>query len=242
MRRGTRGPWLRRAACRSGTRACSWRRRRWPRLWSISTKTRRRCATCAPSSRKSAATPCSRPIYRTARRRCRMNNRVDIAAGGGAGLRLEKGRLLRVIDPHGGQSGDLVAFSADGGERLSNGRTFDYGGKLYLSTGDVLWSDRSNPMLTIVADDVGRHDFLYASCSLEMYRLQHGVTGYHANCHDSLCTALRDLGLEARPLPTAFNLFMAVEISPDGKLSFLPPRSKPGDSLVVRAEMDLAIA
>lgn len=171
-----------------------------------------------------------------------MADMIIVPAGGGTGLRLARGQQLRVIDPEGGQSGDLMAFSADGGERLSNGRTFDYGGKVYLSTGDVLWSDLSNPMLTIVADDVGRHDFLYASCTLEMYRMQYGVTGYHANCHDSLCTALRELGIEARPLPTAFNFFMAVEISPEGKLSFLPPRSKAGDSFVVRAEMDLAIA
>ena len=171
-----------------------------------------------------------------------MSDRIIVPAGGGAGLRLARGQSLRIVDPEGGQSGDLMAFSADGRERLSNGRTFDYGGKVYLSTGDALWSDLSNPMLTIVADDVGRHDFLYASCSLEMYRRQHGVTGYHANCHDSLCRALHDLGIEARPLPTAFNLFMAVEISPEGKLSFLPPKSKAGDSLVVRAEMDLAIA
>jgi uncharacterized protein YcgI (DUF1989 family) len=171
-----------------------------------------------------------------------MGERIDIAAGSGAGLRLARGQRLRIIDPNGGQTGDLVAFSADGGERLSNGRTFDYGGKVYLSTGDVLWSDRSNRMLTIVSDDVGRHDFLYASCSLEMYRLQYGVTGYHANCHDNLCAALEGLGVRARPLPTAFNFFMAVDISPDGKLSFLPPRSKGGDSIVVRAEMDLVVA
>src|SRR4029078_3815031 len=79
-------------------------------------------------------------------------------------------------------------------------------------------------------------------CSLEMYRRQHGVAGYHANCHDSLCRAMHDLGLDSGPLPPALNLFMAVEISPEGKLSFLPPRSKAGDSIVVRAEMDLAIA
>ena len=88
-----------------------------------------------------------------------MVKRQIVPAGGGAGLRLKRGEQLRVIDPEGGQSGDLVAFSQDGRERLSNGRTFDYGGKIYVSTGDVLWSDRSNPMLTIVADQVGRHDF-----------------------------------------------------------------------------------
>ena len=165
-----------------------------------------------------------------------------IPAAGGAGLHLKRGERLRIIDPQGGQSGDLVAFSQDGRQRLSNGRTFDYNGKIYLSTDDVLWSDRSEPMLTIVADDVGRHDFLYSPCSLEMYRIQYGATGYHANCHDNLCAELRKLGIVPDPLPTAFNFFMNVEVQPDGRLVFAPPLSRAGGSLVVRAEMDLAVA
>jgi hypothetical protein len=100
-----------------------------------------------------------------------MPEKFFVPAGGGAGLRLEHGECLRVIDIEGGQTGDLVAFSADGKQRLNSGRTFDYGGKIYVSTGDVLWSDRSKPMLTIVADDVGKHALLYSPCSLEMYRL-----------------------------------------------------------------------
>lgn len=165
-----------------------------------------------------------------------------IPAGSAVGLRLQRGELLRITDPHGGQSGDLVAFSQDGRQRLSNGRTFDYGGKIYCSTGDALWSDRSERMLTIVADDVGRHDFLYAPCSLEMYRLQYGVTEYHANCHDNLCAELRKLGMAPEPLTTAFNFFMNVDVRPDGRLTFAPPQSRAGDSLLVRAEMDLVIA
>jgi uncharacterized protein YcgI (DUF1989 family) len=168
--------------------------------------------------------------------------RQVIPAGGGAGLRLKRGQHLRIIDPEGGQSGDLLAFSPDGRERLSNGRTFDYGGKIYVSTGDVLWSDLSNPMLTIVADEVGRHDFLYAPCSLEMYRIQYQVTGYRANCYDNLTASLRELGLEPGSLPTALNFFMCVDVVEGGRLVFAPPRSRAGDSMVLRAEMDLAIA
>jgi uncharacterized protein YcgI (DUF1989 family) len=165
-----------------------------------------------------------------------------IPAGQGAGLRLKRGEQLRVIDPEGGQSGDLIAFSHDGRERLSNGRTFDYGGKIYVSTGDVLWSDRSSPMLTIVTDEVGRHDFLYSACSPEMYRLQYGITEYHANCTDNLCSALHTLGIEPAPLPTPLNLFMNVDVVEGGRLVFSPPKSRAGDSIVLRAEMDLAIA
>jgi uncharacterized protein YcgI (DUF1989 family) len=171
-----------------------------------------------------------------------MNSHKIIPAGGGAGFVLKQGERIRVIDPDGGQSGDLAAFSTDGAQRLSNGRTFDYGGKLFLSTGDVLWSDRSNPLLTIVADDVGRHDFLYAPCSLEMYRKQYGVTGYHANCHDNLCSALRGQGIEPAPMTIAFNLFMNVEVQPDGRLTFAPSKSRAGDSITLRAEMDLVVA
>jgi len=171
-----------------------------------------------------------------------MAKRQIVPAAGGAGLRLARGEHLRIIDLEGGQTGDLMAFSQDGRERLSNGRTFDYGGKIYLSTGDVLWSDRSNPMLTIVEDQVGRHDFLYSPCSLEMYRIQYGVTCYHANCHDNLLAALRELGIEPDSLPTAFNFFMNVDVLPDGRLKFAPPKCRAGDSMVLRAEMDLAIA
>ena len=128
-----------------------------------------------------------------------------VPAAGGVGLRLQRGERLRIIDPVGGQSGDLMAYAADGSERLSNGRSFDYGGKIYLSTGDVLWSDRSSPMLTIVADEVGRHDFLYAPCSLEMYRMQYGVTDYHPNCHDNLrrrCASWGSSRIPCRPPST----------------------------------------
>jgi uncharacterized protein YcgI (DUF1989 family) len=171
-----------------------------------------------------------------------MPNCTLIPAGCGAGLRLLKGQHLRIIDPEGGQSGDLLAFSTDGQDRLSNGRTFDYGGKAYLSTGDVLWSHRSQKMLTITGDEVGAHDFLYSPCSLEMYRMQYGVTGYHANCHDNLRNALRDLGVDAEPVTIAFNFFMHVRIQPDGQLTFEPPKSRAGDAMVLRAEMDLVIA
>jgi uncharacterized protein len=171
-----------------------------------------------------------------------MTTRQLIPAGSGVGLRLARGELLRIIDIEGGQTGDLMAFSHDGRERLSNGRTFDYCGKIFLSTGDVLWSDRSRPMLTIVEDQVGRHDFLYASCSLEMYRIQYGVTDYHANCYDNLLAALRTVGIEPDSLPTSFNFFMNAEIRPDGRLEIVPPRCRAGDSMVLRAEMDLAIA
>jgi len=167
---------------------------------------------------------------------------LPIPAAGAVGLRLRGGQRLRIYDPHGGQSGDLMAYSADGEDRLSNGCTFDYGGKLLLSSGDVLWSDRSRRLLTIVGDRVGRHDFLHAACSAPMYRLQYGLEGEPRNCRDNLCAALRGLGVEPGALPTPLNLFMHADIAPDGRLTVRPAVSRAGDWIELRAHMDLAVA
>jgi uncharacterized protein YcgI (DUF1989 family) len=170
-----------------------------------------------------------------------MTELRTVPAAGGVGLRLRKGELLRIVDTEGGQTGDLVAYSADGTERLSTGRSFDYNEKVRLTTGDVLWSDRSNRMLTIVADDVGRHDMFYAPCSSEMYRMQYGMDD-HPNCLDNLSAALREFGIDPVFPPQTFNFFMNVELDDEGRMTIVPPRSWPGAATVLRAEMDLVIA
>lgn len=161
----------------------------------------------------------------------------------GRGLVLNRGQRLRVIDPEGEQVADLVSVARrDPEEWLSSGHTFDYNGTIYLTRGHVLYSDRSNPMWTIVEDQVGRHDFLYAACSLEMFRTQYGIREPHPNCLENLTQALVDSGVRPRRIPTPFNIFMNVDVLPDGTLQIHPPRSKPGDAIVLRAEMDMIVA
>lgn len=167
---------------------------------------------------------------------------TTIPACSGTTVKLVRGQVLHVLDPRGGACGDVTAVRAgDRTEWLSNGRSFDYGGKIYFSTGDVLYSNRSNPMLTIVRDDVGRHDFLYTACSQEMYRIQYGVTDEHPNCIDNLARALAEEGVAPHLVPTPFNIFMHVTVEPDGRTVFAPPRSRAGDGIWLRAEMDLTV-
>src|SRR3546814_19808017 len=82
----------------------------------------------------------------------------------GTAFELRRGETLVVIDPMGVQVADLLAFNAaDLDEVISSGRSLDYAEKIYLTTGDTLYSNRSNPQLEIVEDSVGRHDFLLRS-------------------------------------------------------------------------------
>ena len=86
-----------------------------------------------------------------------MNEPIIIPPRSGTAFRLAQGEFLTVIDPQGEQVADLVAFSAaDTGEAISSGRSLDYASKLYLTTGDAIYSNRSNVMLHIIEDKVSR--------------------------------------------------------------------------------------
>ncbi|MDQ3552998.1 MAG: urea carboxylase-associated family protein [Chloroflexota bacterium] len=160
----------------------------------------------------------------------------------GMGLEMRRGQTLRVIDPQGEQVSDLLAFNAaDRRECLSSGRSIDYNDTIYLTTGHVLYSNRSSPMLTIVEDRVGRHDFLLTPCSPEMFRILYRHVGHHPSCFENLATSLAPYGISSDALPTTFNIFMDVAVAHDGALSIGPPRSRPGDFIDLRAEMDLVV-
>ena len=160
----------------------------------------------------------------------------------GTAFQLSKGQLLRVIDLEGEQVADLTAFNgADTSEWLSSGRSIDYANRIYLTKGDVLYSNRSRPMFTIVEDDVGRHDFLLTPCSRETFQIIYKKADYHPSCFENLATHLEPFGIAGDSIPTTLNIFMNVEIEPSGELKILPPRSKAGDSITLRAEMDLIV-
>ncbi|QDX26500.1 urea carboxylase-associated family protein [Sphingomonas suaedae] len=169
--------------------------------------------------------------------------RHRIAPRTGTAFTLDKGQTLTVIDPSGEQVADLLAFKrADVHEVISSGRTLDYASRIYLTTGDKLYSNRSNVLLEIIADDVGRHDFLLTPCSKDTFRIIYGDTDPHRGCFGNLAIALAPYGVTEDMIPVAFNCFMNVPVDgTTGELRVDPPLSKAGDRVVFRAEADLVI-
>lgn len=162
----------------------------------------------------------------------------------GVGFLLVRGQTLRVIDPTGEQVSDLIAFAADDTrEWLSSGRTIDYANTIRLTTGHVLYSNRSRPMLTIVEDSVGTHDFLLTPCSPETFALLYEDYdgAYHPSCFENLWRNLEQFGIAPDDIPTTLNIFMDVAVGEDGELAIGPPPSRAGDHIDVRAEMDLVV-
>ena len=172
-----------------------------------------------------------------------MNATRRIEPRTGVAFELIAGQTLTVIDPEGTQVADLLAYAkADVREGISNGRTFDYEETIALTAGNRLWSNRSHPMLTIVEDTVGRHDFLLTPCSEATFKHFYPEHPGHRGCFGNLAEALAPWGIGKDAIPTAFNVFMNVSLDGvSGKLEVLPPTSKPGDRIRLIALIDCVI-
>ena len=160
----------------------------------------------------------------------------------GVAFTLERGQIARIIDVQGEQVSDLTAFNrVDTRESLSSGRSLDYANTIYLTTGHTLYSNRSNPMFTILEDRVGKHDFLYTPCSPETFSILYGHQGEHPSCFGNLVENLAPYGITPDEIPTTFNIFMNVDVLPNGELKLGPPTSQAGDYIDLRAEMDVIV-
>lgn len=161
----------------------------------------------------------------------------------GTSFILKKGERLKVIDIEGEQVSDFICFNLnDKKEYLSSGRTIDYAEKIFLSAGDVFYSNRSNIMFEIIEDKVGRHDFLLTPCSTDTFRIIYGEKNPHRGCFGNLSAALKEYGIEPDDIPICFNIFMNVTLDGEsGKIAVLPPKSKAGDFIIIEAKMDLIV-
>lgn len=169
---------------------------------------------------------------------CIASHRIPPQSG--TAFELQRGDILRITDPMGEQVADLFAFGRqDFSCVLSSGRSIDYASRIFLGTGDVLYSNDSRPMFTICRDTVGRHDFLLTPCSQEMFEILYQHVGHHPSCFENLRHALAPYGVRPEQISTTFNVFMHVEIDAQGAVKVNPPLSRAGDCIELRAELDL---
>lgn len=165
-----------------------------------------------------------------------------IPAQEGRGVVLAAGQLLDVVDLEGSQVADLVAYdAADPEEYLSPAHTAAVNASVRLAVGDALYSNHRNPLLTILRDDVGRHDIVVPCCDRERYLYSYGVED-HRSCLDNLRQARDLLGLQLTVRgENAWNVFMHNRVTEDGEV-VTDPAAQPAGSLIrLRAERDLVV-
>lgn len=165
----------------------------------------------------------------------------------GKAFPLRKGQSLKLINTHGKQVIDFLAFALDSDLTPLPGMTLDFlsmqhtrSGNMRTSPrpGDKLFSNHRRPMFKMEQDtSPGVHDTLVPACDAERYR-QLGVQGYHASCAENLHIALEEAGYPFPKdlTPAPLNLWMNVPVQEGGALAFVQPVSQEGDHVVLKAE------
>jgi uncharacterized protein YcgI (DUF1989 family) len=162
-----------------------------------------------------------------------------VPAREGRGLRLAAGTSFRVVDPEGGQVGDLFAFCADDVTEFGSAEhTRVHNDRLFPRVCQPFVTNRRRPILVLEADDSpGVHDMLCAACDPSRYAAL-GVEGWHASCQENLQTVMAELGHPGIEVPQPINLFMNIPVGEDSAIGWEPALTEPGDSVTIRTVLD----
>ena len=179
----------------------------------------------------------------------------------GAAFELKKGQRLRIA---GRSIVDFVAFNLhDLTERFDQARTKTNQVKIFISSGDLLYSKRNNPMMTIVEDTFkeGRHDLQKGMCSRRRFQMvaegqskRVFAEGVDINptrpedipdhgCWENLSNAVKPWNISPDDVPSPFNIFQCMRIDPEtGVMYDTMIRPKEEAHIDLRADMDLLVA
>jgi len=189
-----------------------------------------------------------------------LESRV-VAKNSGAAFEVRKGQRLRIT---GTSIVDFVAFNLhDLNERFDQARTKTNQVKIFISTGDVLYSKRNNPMLTIVEDTFkeGRHDLQKGMCSRKRFEMvaqgeskRVFAEGVDINpkrteeipdhgCWENLSEAVKAWNILPDDIPSPFNIFQCMRIDPESGIMY-DTMIRPKNEAYVdfRAEMNCLVA
>lgn len=161
---------------------------------------------------------------------------------------------------------DFVVFNLNNlKERFDQARTKANQGKVYISTGDVLYSKLNSILMTIVADTYkGKHDLQYGMCSqgaydqfwerrntpewrpfFQKWGIEKREDLPNHGCWENLIDGLRDYPIAPEDIPSPFNLFQSMDIDSQGKLLWCLDRDRPAPGkpahVELRAEMDCLV-
>jgi urea carboxylase-associated protein 1 len=153
------------------------------------------------------------------------------------------GHELTIVDVGGNQAVDCLLYRAgDTAERYSAPDTIVAQGNLFLTTGSVLRSNLGRPLMTIVSDQVGRHDTVGGACSKESNTLRYGHhTAHQHACVENFLAEGAAWGLGKRDLVSNINWYMNVPVEEDGTLGIVDGISAPGLTIALRAEVDTLV-
>lgn len=173
---------------------------------------------------------------------CYIKEEIVIPPYAGRSVLVRAGEELVIIDVDGKQVGDFVCFNYNNPEEhVSPVHMRASLSSIRLKEGDYLYSNQRRPLMTLVKDTVGRHDFFFPACDYWRYKVDFNLED-HPNCHDNLREALSKWGLGSVPVPDPINWFMNNALDENWDYVIEEPWSKPGDYVQLKALEDVVVA
>ena len=174
-----------------------------------------------------------------------VRDEFTVLRGTARAYELRKGDYVQIIDVHGQQCSDFMAFRGDGlmrGEELmiDSTATRSMVRRSYPGPGllDKFFDRDMRPLLNVVQDTCGRHDTFGLACTARGYE-ERGFPG-HLNCSDNMSHALQPFGVARRGAWPAINFFWNTWIDAQSHhIMTEESYSRPGDYVTMCAMDDL---
>jgi uncharacterized protein len=156
---------------------------------------------------------------------------------------IKQGQILRIIDLQGNQAVDTLFYRADDpSERYSAPDTIVNQGNIFITTGTKIMSNEGNVMMTVIADECGRHDTVGGACSMESNSVRYGLHKKHLHaCVENYLLELSKYEMNKRDLVSNINFYMNVPVSADGTLEIVDGISEAGKIVELQAQMDVMV-
>lgn len=159
------------------------------------------------------------------------DSKTHIVSGGhGHAFEVKKGTSFRIVDIHGQQIVDMMAWVLpypSSLEHLSMSYSrYVLNGSAPPAVGDYLVTNKQDPIFKLTSDICHTHDMTFMACNPAFYA-EKGLKG-HRSCAENIAEAMRPWGMRSYLEATAVDPFNVFQNTPDMTLKDLGC-SRPGD-------------
>lgn len=162
---------------------------------------------------------------------------------------ISRGKRLRLTDVDGGANVGMLLYNAlERTERYNMPDTLKGQHIFYLRKPYCLHSDMGRLLASITEDSLGWHDTVCGHTDSAGVLAKYGENNYqkfrndwYRNARDCFLIELAKWGLGKKDLVPNLNWFSKVVADDEGKLSFVPCHSQPGDVVELRFELDTLV-
>lgn len=157
-----------------------------------------------------------------------MSYRHEIPGGAAWSFPVRADRLIKLTALGAGSNATVLLISADRVDRLNIPDTLKAQMSACIRPGLVLMSDRGLALASVISASPDWHDCL---------------SGFGPDARTGLVSELTKHGLGEADLHGSINFFSKVAIADDdhASMAYVPGHAAPGDSVVLRTELDLLI-